>query len=410
MNDFKIISFHPGRQHNFEQASQVYKFFKSFKHLTSLYFDPSTVNYFSKISPKIAAGLKKRSGNLRSKIVDTNPYAEAQLLLKKKMGHKLTYSDFVKRNASFQNWLLRKYSPPKICIGFDTSSWIVFEKWKNKSFLILDLSIAVPQYKRHLAAQSNMSSTIQDKLTQGDTVFYDIYEQELSLADLILCGSQFVKQSCLSLGVDSNKLVVVPYGTDLTKFVGNSPNQKSDKEKIKIVFIGSVGYRKGADIVFEAWKKIVNIYTNVELHFYGQVEIETFENLDRIYFHGFITQDYLIAELQGADISILPTFFEGSSLAIYQSMAMGLAVITTPNAGSIVDHKINGLLINYGSVNELVNALELLIKDKALRVSLATKASQDIQHYTWDDYGDRMYGLLNNILEGSLSKINGINV
>jgi glycosyltransferase involved in cell wall biosynthesis len=122
---------------------------------------------------------------------------------------------------------------------------------------------------------------------------------------------------------------------------------------------------------------------------------------DKVFFHGFINQDALIDELKTAHISILPSFLEGSSYAIYQSMAMGLAVITTPNAGSIVEDQKNGILIKYGSVDELTDALLLLIQDARLRQSLGQQAQQDVQHFTFDDYGRK----LNSLLEGVLEKV-----
>ena len=71
----EIISFHPGKQHNLEQAYQIAKSFKNYKHLTSLYFSEKTVKRWEKISPKIGANLKKRSAPLPAGLVDTNPVA-----------------------------------------------------------------------------------------------------------------------------------------------------------------------------------------------------------------------------------------------------------------------------------------------------------------------------------------------
>ena len=104
----------------------------------------------------------------------------------------------------------------------------------------------------------------------------------------------------------------------------------------------------------------------------------------------------------------MPTFFEGSSLAIYQSMAMGLAVITTDNAGSIIENKKNGILINYNSVDELITNLRLLMQDDSLRKSLAANAQRDIKNYTWFEYGEKLHKILLPILKSSDAQLTNI--
>ena len=392
MKAFDILSFHPGRQHNLEQAVQLHKTFKNFRHATSFYFDKKAVQASERFSTKLSAGLKKRSSELNAQVVDTYPIPEARLLMKRILGHQLSIGDYINRNKAFQEWMLRTYAPPKTCIGFDTASWLIFEKWKNKSFLILDLSIAAPQYKRKLAKEHNLDEAVMANQTKDDAAVYDIYAKELELADFVLCGSSFVKESCLALGVDAAKLHVIPYGADLSTFHADEPAAQS-VGKIKVAFNGSINYRKGADILLKAWQQISKNLSNIELHFYGNVQIEL-PPVTGVFYHGFKNQGDLISELRTAHISVLPTFFEGSSLAIYQSMAMGLAAITTPNAGSIIENGRNGLLVPYGDAEALYQSLHTLITEPECRSMLALQALQDIQHFTWDAYGEKLAALL----------------
>jgi glycosyltransferase involved in cell wall biosynthesis len=401
MKSYEIISFHPGRQHNFEQAYQLQRGFRSFKHLTSLYFDNKTVKRWQSINSKIAAGLKKRSSILEGSSVDTNPISEIKLLARQKFGYLSGTKDYLKRNMDFQNWVIRRYSPPKVCIGYDTSSWLVFQKWRDKSFLILDLSIATPQYKFVLAKESGLNEDFLKKQTHGDEFVYHIYSKELELADLVLCGSEFVKKSCLSIGVKEDKLCILPYGADLKRFSKNL-NRIQVSNEIKIVFVGTVNYRKGADVLLTAWEQIYRSFPDVSLHFFGGVQIDVPSNLERVFFHGHVDQEVLIKEMQSAEISVLPTFFEGSSLAVYQSMAIGLAVITTPNSGSLIESGKTGLLVNYGSVDELVSGLKLLIVDEEFRKRISYNAQQEINRYNWDAYGDKLRKIIFNALEKQL--------
>lgn len=392
MKNYDIISFHPGRQHNFEQALQLTNHFKSYKHITSLYFNKEKVRKWNKLAPQIGRILNKRSFEIEKHVIDTYPLPEIKLLLNRKFFYRTKSLEFIRRNELFQKWLIKKYSPPKICIGFDTASWKVFEEWKGLSFLILDLSIAIPQYKLTLAKEYGMNEEFTKNFTKNDFDTYEIYSKEIELADLILCGSEFVKKSCISVGIDENKLEVLPYGTNLEKF--SNENIQPNTEIVKVAFIGFVNHRKGVDVLLKAWKKISELHSNAELHFYGRLEMDLPEKLNNVFFHGFLDQDLLISELRGGHISVLPTFFEGSSLAIYQSMALGLAVVTTENSGSIIKDHQNGLVIPYGSVEELIKCLNQLITDKYFRTSLAKNAQRDIQEYTWDEYGRKLSSVL----------------
>jgi glycosyltransferase involved in cell wall biosynthesis len=306
---------------------------------------------------------------------------------------------FRKRNRLFQKYVLKKYDSPKVFIGFDTSSEYIFEKWKGKAALILDLTIAAPQYKQKLASDYGLSERSVQNLTKGDEVWYDTYEKELELADLILCGSDFVKQSCLYLGISEAKLKVIPYGANLEKFVPQVLPCIRPIQPFKIAFVGNVSYRKGADVLLSAWKELSTKYDNIELHFFGNLQIEVSGySLKNVFFHGFVTQAELIESLSFCHVSILPTFFEGSSYAIYQSMAMALAIITTANAGSIIEHGKNGLIIPYGSVEALISSLEILIEKPLLRKQLGLQAQLNIKEYTWDNYGERLQSILDKVI------------
>ena len=396
MKTADIITLHPGKQHNFEQVEQLLHYFPSVKHITSLAVSKEALKKYRFLPKKILTELDKRSVTPEVALhTDAYPWQELIYKYKRISGQSLPYSFFKNRNRRFQQSILKKYTPPRIFIGFDTSSELIFEAWKDQSTLILDLTIAIPQYKRKLAVDYQLSAEALHNLTDGDELWYLTYEKELNLADYILCGSQFVKDSCLYLGVPESKLKVIPYGANLKKFVPSKvPFQRND-QPFKVAFVGNVSYRKGADILLGAWAVIVEKYKNVELHFYGNLQIDLAGfNLTNVFFHGFVPQDQLIQELSESHVSILPTFFEGSSYAIYQSMALGLGVITTPNCGSVINGVDNGMLIEYGSGKQISDALNYMIEQKEIRLSMSEKAMQDIKEYSWDAYGVKLQNFI----------------
>lgn len=389
MKYFDVISFHPGTQHSFEQANQLSKFFQNYQYITSLYFSAMAQSMFP---PFLRSALGHRFYHFsRNEIVRTYPFYEFKRIVKGKLGFS---GVFLERNEHFGKWIVDHYSPPKVCIGFDTASRYVFKKWKGKSFLILDLTVALPQYRLKLElGEAFTEAAVCEERRPIYRLQYQIYSEETKNADLILCGSEFVKQSCLEFGVDENKLSVLPYAVDLSKFNYNG-NLRTRSHQIKFIFVGNVGYRKGVPVLIEAWKNLIRRYSNIEIHFYGRLEIEVPRDIPSMTFHGFVDQKQLANALNESDIFVFPSHFEGSACVTYEAMAMKLAVITTPGSGSVVEHDKTGLIVNPDSLSELENAMALLIENPGLRKELSENAYRKAKDLTWDHYGMKLRDIL----------------
>jgi len=395
-NKYDILSFHPRRHHNFEQAEEISKEFDNFLHVTSFFFRPSFVTFIQKLNKKVGQELNRRSSTLSPKYVKTIKLPEFKKIVKEKLGQKYNFSQL---SDEFSNTLLNRFEAPKICIGFDSYSQKVFEKWKGKSFLILDLVIGLPQFRAKIdAGMQNFKSEDLKKRSLADQELYNIYEAETKLADLILCGSEFVKQTCLEFGVPESKLHVINYGVNVKLFDHGNKQLKEKTEKLKFVFIGAVGYRKGADQLIEAWQAYSKLFPDNELHFYGHVEINLPQNKEGMFFHGAINQLDLIEELKTADILAFPTTFEGSSYSIYQAMAMKLAIITTPHSGTVLKDRESALITPIGRTDIFLESMIELTKNISLRNMLAQHAYNMVKDYTWQQYGKKLNIKLKEVL------------
>jgi glycosyltransferase involved in cell wall biosynthesis len=85
------------------------------------------------------------------------------------------------------------------------------------------------------------------------------------------------------------------------------------------------------------------------------------------------------------DLFILPSWYEGTPLALLEAMATGMPVITTATCGmkDVVVSGKNGLLISPGHTQELTTAVEHLFDNRELRLSLGLEASLAARRYTW---------------------------
>jgi glycosyltransferase involved in cell wall biosynthesis len=102
---------------------------------------------------------------------------------------------------------------------------------------------------------------------------------------------------------------------------------------------------------------------------------------DRVTFLGF--QDDLVSLLVALDVFVLPSFAEGTPLAIYEAMAAGLPIIASnvPGIGELVHHGESGFLVPPGDLEALTDALIRLAGDAPeLRASLGRRARAIARH------------------------------
>jgi len=159
------------------------------------------------------------------------------------------------------------------------------------------------------------------------------------------------------------------------------------------VIVGSIGNihpAKGYDVLLRA-AAILNtgdrpyrfvIAGNDENPLYPElVKLRADLGLEKVVqFLGFY--DDPIRFMGSIDMFLLPSISEGFSIATIEAMAAKVPVIATKCGGpeEIVTHGVNGWMIQPGSPEEIVTAVELLSDDPGLREALVNKAHKHVEH------------------------------
>jgi glycosyltransferase involved in cell wall biosynthesis len=129
--------------------------------------------------------------------------------------------------------------------------------------------------------------------------------------------------------------------------------------------------------------------------------MDRFSLHDRVHFVG------QVADVRGAheqaDIFVLSSLYEGFPNALCEAMASGLPCISTdsPSGPSeIIENGENGILIANADEAGLVEAIELLIDDGALRQKLGRNAEKLVERYS----EDRIMGLWDSCIQSVRSE------
>jgi glycosyltransferase involved in cell wall biosynthesis len=289
--------------------------------------------------------------------------------------------------------ITRDFAPPKVLIAIDTGAESLFRAWRGRTRCVLDLTIATPQYRAKI-----FSSAAADPAHTGVQFHFpgpwelSRYAAEVELADLVLCPSEFVMDSCRFLGAAGNKLRLLPYGFDPGRFTPQAAPRPTGNP-LRVVFVGTFCHRKGSHLLLAAFSQLRESQSDAELHVFGDVQDAPAQPPGGVVFHGRVPQADLAVRLREMDVMAFPTLFEGSAYAVYQALASGVPVLTTRNCGSIVDESC-GIILPEITVAALYDALAASARDRAALARLAAAAPRRVQDYTWTHYGERLADIL----------------
>lgn len=251
---------------------------------------------------------------------------------------------------------------------------------KEGKICILEQTILPKSLERELLAQENSKwrGWAAFAVQSGSrSVLENREAQEWTLADAIVCGSSFVRDGLVRCGVEASKIHVVPYGVEASRYTPKLRSFETERRKLRVLFVGEVGLRKGAPYLLSAAKEIGS--DKIEVRFAGKVSLSReilLKFRDCATFLGHIPRDNLACQYEWADVFVLPSIVEGSATVTYEAVLSGLPVITTPNSGSLTKDGITGKLIEAGSVSSLVDALRDYISTPNL---VETHSKQAIQ-------------------------------
>ncbi len=229
-----------------------------------------------------------------------------------------------------------------------------------------------------------------DELYKNVNLKVDDYVKDcFNHVDQFIVPSLFVKDSLIYEEVDSNKISVVPFGVDINKF---TPQQKHNKE-INFCFAGAINQRKGVAYLIEAWKK--NNFKNAKLNLYGRVypEVRSYlENASQrnIAVYGFCD---MAKELPKNNVYVFPSILEGSSKSVYEALASGLPVITTYNAGSVVEDGKQGFIIPVADAGILADKMKYFYENPEKIKEMGESARKLAQHFTWEKYAQNIISI-----------------
>jgi glycosyltransferase involved in cell wall biosynthesis len=211
--------------------------------------------------------------------------------------------------------------------------------------------------------------------------------------------SQNIKTEMVRLGINANKIAVVPNGVNTTLF-------RRDSDSVDLlshlkrslgscdrwcVFVGQLVKRKGVSILLSAIAEVEGlgciIVGDGPEYQALRKQAESIGIIDRVVFTGPLDQPDIKALYSVCDFFVMPSTADAFPLVVLEAMACGLPVISTDigAAREIVFDGFNGFVVAPRQIDELADKLRLLAGDTSQARLLGANAELLVhRYYTWD--------------------------
>ena len=232
-----------------------------------------------------------------------------------------------------------------------------------------------------------------------------VVPSSLRRADRIIAVSEATKKDIIDIHkILEDKIAVIPNGVDLGRFhpaqnldeVSSNVRRKYKIDRPYILYLGTLEPRKNLIRLVEAYSRLrdrnpelANSYRLVLAGSRGWLIDELFELVkdrglqDSVVFPGYIPDEDVPALMQGAEIFVFPSLYEGFGLPVLEALACGTPVVCSkagalPEAGGDVPSYVNPL-----ETDGISNAIELLLQSKEDKERQMELGPRHAQKFSW---------------------------
>lgn len=137
----------------------------------------------------------------------------------------------------------------------------------------------------------------------------------------------------------------------------------SETNRMEVIFVGQLIYRKGVDLLLEAMRPFFDLYPSLNLVLIGRGEMQKtllgeihrlgFE--ERVNFEGVLSPGDIPARIAKSDLLVLPSRWDGWGLVVNEALSVGVPVVISDRCGAadLIQQKVNGYIFRNEDVADL---------------------------------------------------------
>jgi len=212
---------------------------------------------------------------------------------------------------------------------------------------------------------------------------------------LIHAPSEYKKKFIECLGIEAEKIRVIPNGIEM-------PNLEHNSDGKAVLTAARLVPWKGLDILLDALALVKQEIPDVRLKIAGEgpernnlekqvAEIGLKKNVE---FLGGVPHAEVYRLMACADAYALPSFYDPAPHAPLEALSVGTPVIASRVGGvPEVVNKENGVLVKPGEPEELASGLLKVLKHPNLRAKMGAAGIKTAKKYEWSTIVDKIEGV-----------------
>jgi glycosyltransferase involved in cell wall biosynthesis len=166
-----------------------------------------------------------------------------------------------------------------------------------------------------------------------------------------------------------------------------------------VLFAGIKGYDKGAVHVLRAVEELNKKINNVVLVAVGFATREWIDEVERLGHTSFLLDLPYVSGREKADVFdacdvlVMPSRSDAFGIVYLEAWYMGKPVIGARSGGvqAVINDGIDGFLVNFGDVGNIVRKIQLLLNHPVLAEKLGNRGkAKVIANYTWPKIVDKI--------------------
>jgi glycosyltransferase involved in cell wall biosynthesis len=217
--------------------------------------------------------------------------------------------------------------------------------------------------------------------------------RELERADLILCPSDFVRDTMLLNGIPKQKCFVNPFGVNTEIF----RKREGPPSTPRFISVGTICLRKGFHYLMRAFELVKTEWPDAELIVVGDYKSDF--RKERPKWEGKFTHfkrlphSELSELLQTCTAFVFPSMEEGFARVIPEAMGAGLPIIASYESGAatLVNDGVEGYIVRGRDPDHIAEVMIRVTKDREMNQGMGAAAyTKGAACNSWQDYGDRL--------------------
>ena len=201
--------------------------------------------------------------------------------------------------------------------------------------------------------------------------YFEAWHDECRLADWIVVNSEWSRDALARAGIPAEKLRVMPLAYEresgVPPPVREYPSEFTRPRPLRILFVGHVAVAKGAAALLEAVALLSDV--PIELRLVGAASMtipERIRNDPAIEVVGAVSRGDVMRFYRDSDVLVFPSLSDGFGMAQIEAQGWRLPIIASRSCGSVVQHGINGLLLDEVSPAAIAAAIRKVAQDPKL--------------------------------------------